>query len=42
MIVAIALATGTAPGDWWGEDDATLVTALELLEDAHEQARRRR
>lgn len=31
MIVAIALATSTAPAQWWGEDDATLATALELL-----------
>jgi hypothetical protein len=32
MIVAIAVASGTAPRDWWDEDDATLATALELLE----------
>jgi hypothetical protein len=32
MIVSIALATGTAPADWWDEDDATLATALELLD----------
>lgn len=32
MIVALALATHTAPGDWWLEDDATIATALELLE----------
>ena len=32
MIIQIALATGTAPADWWGEDDATLATALELLD----------
>jgi len=31
MIVQIALATMTAPRDWWDEDDATLATALELL-----------
>jgi hypothetical protein len=31
MIVALALATGTAPSAWWGEDDATIATALELL-----------
>jgi hypothetical protein len=36
MIVAIALATHTAPGDWWDEDDATLATALELLAEAAE------
>lgn len=33
MIVAIALATHTAPAQWWLEDDATLATALELLGD---------
>jgi hypothetical protein len=33
MIVAIALATSTAPRDWWGEDDATLATALDLLDE---------
>ena len=32
MIVAIALATRTAPAQWWDEDDATLATVLELLE----------
>jgi hypothetical protein len=31
MIVAIALASGTAPADWWDEDDATLATALDIL-----------
>jgi hypothetical protein len=31
MIVSIAIATQTAPRDWWDEDDATLATALELL-----------
>lgn len=40
MIVAIALATQTAPADWWGEDDATIATALDLLADAAERAER--
>lgn len=31
MIVQLALATQTAPRDWWDEDDATLATAIELL-----------
>ena len=31
MIVQIALATGTAPADWWDEDDAAIATALEIL-----------
>lgn len=36
MIVALALATATAPAQWWDEDDATIATALELLEEARE------
>ena len=31
MIVALALATMTAPSQWWDEDDETIATALELL-----------
>ena len=31
MIVEIALATETAPSAWWGEDDATRATALDVL-----------
>jgi len=31
MIVEIALATKTAPRDWWDEDEATIATALEVL-----------
>lgn len=34
----IALASMTAPADWWDEDDATIATALELLD--HERQRR--
>jgi len=33
MIVDIAIATQTAPRDWWDEDDATLATALDILGD---------
>jgi hypothetical protein len=36
MIVALALATQTAPAAWWDEDDATIVTALALLEEMRE------
>ena len=39
MIVDLALASGTSPADWWEEDDATLATALDILQ---EQARRMR
>jgi hypothetical protein len=42
MIVAIALATSTAPADWWEEDDATLATALELLAERADSMRPRR
>lgn len=37
MIVALALATHTAPAQWWDEDDATIATAIELLEEANER-----
>lgn len=37
MIVALALATGTAPRSWWGETDATIATALELLAERHDE-----
>ena len=30
-MVALALATMTAPRDWYDEDDAAIVTALEIL-----------
>jgi hypothetical protein len=39
MIVALALATQTAPAHWWDEDDATLATAIELLEEQAERNR---
>lgn len=38
MIVEIALASRTAPRDWYDEDDATLATALAVL---HVMYRRR-
>jgi hypothetical protein len=41
MIVAIALATSTAPRDWWDEDDATLATALDLLDEQQQRMERR-
>ena len=40
MIVQIALATGTAPAHWWNEDDATLATVIDELEDQADRARR--
>jgi hypothetical protein len=32
LIVEIAIATHTSPNDWWKADDATLATALDVLE----------
>ena len=29
----IALATETAPREWWDEDDATLATAVDILQE---------
>ncbi|HKE75220.1 MAG TPA: hypothetical protein VKB57_16480 [Acidimicrobiales bacterium] len=40
MIVELALATRTAPADWWDEDDAVIATAIDIL-DERAQARRR-
>jgi hypothetical protein len=34
MIVAIALATNTPPSAWWDEDDATIATVLDILNEA--------
>jgi hypothetical protein len=33
MIVDIALASNTAPSAWWDEDDATLATAVDILQE---------
>jgi hypothetical protein len=32
LICEIAIATSTAPGQWWDETDETLATVLDLLE----------
>jgi len=32
LICEIALATQTAPGQWWEETDETLATVVDLLE----------
>jgi len=37
LIVSLAIATQTAPRDWWDEDDATIATALQLLEEMREE-----
>ena len=41
MIVELALATRTAPADWWEEDDSTLATAVQLVNDRAERMRAR-
>lgn len=41
----LAIATHTAPGDWWHESDETIATAILLLETAaaaHTERGRRR
>jgi len=40
MIVEIAIATQTAPRDWWDETDAVLATALDVLEIARKEIER--
>lgn len=34
MIIALALATQTAPSAWWDEDGRVIATALEILTEA--------
>ena len=41
MIVEIALATNTAPRDWFDEDDETIATALVVLYEQAERLRNR-
>jgi hypothetical protein len=41
-VVELAVATNTAPGDWWDEPDEVLATALDVLEQAAARAKRRR
>jgi hypothetical protein len=40
------MATGTAPRDWWDEDDEVLATALDVLgkraEEVNKRGRKRR
>lgn len=40
MIVEIAIATNTAPADWWGESDAVLATALDVLDELSREVKR--
>lgn len=38
--MSLAIATQTAPADWWDETDSTIATALELLDEAHAKRKR--
>jgi hypothetical protein len=40
-MVELAIATRTAPADWFDEDDATIATAVEILNERAAAARRR-
>ena len=40
MIVSLALASNTAPAQWWDEDDATLATAWTILAERAEAMKR--
>jgi len=33
LIVEIAIATHTAPRDWWDEEDEVIATALQILDE---------
>jgi hypothetical protein len=39
LIVEIAIATSTAPADWWDEDDRVIATALDVLAKIHAAAK---
>jgi hypothetical protein len=40
--VELAVVTGTAPRDWWDEEPATILTAVDVLEEQARMARRGR
>lgn len=39
-MVELAVATNTAPSDWWDEDPAVVMTAVAVLEANAEQVRK--
>lgn len=39
MIVELALATQTAPSQWWHETDETLATAIAVLKEMAERTK---
>jgi hypothetical protein len=41
-VVEIAVATQTAPADWWDEPDEVLATVLDVLEKANNRAKKRK
>jgi hypothetical protein len=41
-VVEIAVATQTAPADWWAESDEVLATVLDVLERNAERAKKAR
>lgn len=41
-MVELAIATQTAPGDWWDEPDEVIATALDVLEKQAREAKRHR
>lgn len=41
MVIALALETGIAPSVWAGEDERTLLTATQMVDDARRAANRR-
>ena len=40
-MVEIAVATQTAPVDWWDESDEVLATVMDVLEIAHRKTKRK-
>ncbi len=36
-MVALAIESGIAPSAWWAEDDATIATALDIIERERER-----
>jgi len=40
LIVEIAIATNTAPRDWWDESDEVIATALDVLNERAEEIRK--
>jgi hypothetical protein len=41
-VVEVALATQTAPADWWDEPDEVLATAIHLLQEQADRMKQRK